>query len=243
MGDLFRYDHNLLPFTFFSRTHNSALLTILVLIAVLYFSRHALQEKRAFDIVRFSLAGILIAFEIALYVWYFAFDEWSLDASLPFQLCSFTMILSIIMLLTKSYTLYEFTYFAGIGGAVQALVTPSAILSDFPHFTYYYFFIAHGGIVISCLLMTWANHYRPTFKSIWKTWLFLNIYMLFIVFVNKWTNGNYLFIVHKPELPSLLDYLGPWPWYIVSMELIGIVTFLLLYFPFAILDWRKKAGK
>jgi uncharacterized membrane protein YwaF len=45
-------------------------------------------------------------------------------------------------------------------------------------------------------------------------------------------------INHKPELPSLLDLLPPWPVYIVYMELIGVASMLLLYLPFAFKDWR-----
>ena len=46
-------------------------------------------------------------------------------------------------------------------------------------------------------------------------------------------------INHKPELPSLLDLLPPWPIYILYMEAIGIVSMLLLYIPFALKDLRQ----
>ncbi len=47
-------------------------------------------------------------------------------------------------------------------------------------------------------------------------------------------------INHKPDLPSLLDLLPPWPIYILYMELIGIVSILLLYLPFLIKDLRNN---
>ena len=49
--------------------------------------------------------------------------------------------------------------------------------------------------------------------------------------------------VYKPVGPSLLDFLGPWPWYLLSMELIGLVLVVLLYLPFAVRDWRSRAGQ
>ncbi len=44
---------------------------------------------------------------------------------------------------------------------------------------------------------------------------------------------------YKPDVQSLLTLLAPWPWYILEYEAVGLVTFLILYLPFAVLDWRK----
>ena len=63
-----------------------------------------------------------------------------------------------------------------------------------------------------------------------------NIYMVIIFGVNMVLGSNYLFIAHKPETPSLIDVLGPWPWYILSLEAIAIVSCLILYAPFALHD-------
>jgi low temperature requirement protein LtrA len=47
-----------------------------------------------------------------------------------------------------------------------------------------------------------------------------------------------LMINGKPNTPSLLDLLPPWPVYILYMEAIGLITVLVLYSPFAIKDMR-----
>jgi hypothetical integral membrane protein (TIGR02206 family) len=240
MGTIFHFNAERVPFEFFSIPHTAALVVIGALLAVIYIFRKTLAQPSVDRLAIYAAAVILIMFEAGLYIWYFAYDEWSVDATLPFQLCSLTFMLSVVMLLTKSYALYEFNYFAGIGGALQALLTPAAILSGFPHFTYYYFFVAHGGIVLAAMYMTWVTGYRPQFKSIWKTLLYLNIYMIFILGINRITGGNYLFLTRKPPQASLLDYLGPWPWYIVWMEVAAVVTFLILYLPFAVKDWIRS---
>jgi uncharacterized membrane protein YwaF len=49
-----------------------------------------------------------------------------------------------------------------------------------------------------------------------------------------------MFIAHKPETASLMDMLGPWPWYILSLELVGLAVSLLLYSPFGLKDWRDR---
>ena len=49
-----------------------------------------------------------------------------------------------------------------------------------------------------------------------------------------------LFINGKPATASIMDLLLSWPYYIIYLELIGIVIFLLLYLPFIIKDWRNE---
>jgi uncharacterized membrane protein YwaF len=68
----------------------------------------------------------------------------------------------------------------------------------------------------------------------------MNLYVLTIYFVNSAIGSNYLMINHKPDTPSLLDLLPEWPLYILYMELIGVITVLLLYFPFAAKDLRDR---
>jgi hypothetical protein len=54
--------------------------------------------------------------------------------------------------------------------------------------------------------------------------------------------SNYLFIMRPPDTPSLIDMLGPWPWYILSLEAIALALCLLLYLPYALRDRRSAGG-
>ncbi|MBE0695620.1 MAG: TIGR02206 family membrane protein, partial [Anaerolineaceae bacterium] len=97
-------------------------------------------------------------------------------------------------------------------------------------------FLSHGGIVTAAIFMTVVEGYRPTWKSLGRTLLYMNIYMGIVGLINYLIGSNYLFIAHKPETASLIDVLGPWPWYLLALEGIGLVLFTLLYVPFAIRD-------
>jgi len=66
--------------------------------------------------------------------------------------------------------------------------------------------------------------------------------MLVIFILNQVLGSNYLFIAHKPETASLMDMLGPWPWYILSLEVIALAMCLLLYMPYAIRDQRARGN-
>ncbi|HBZ80393.1 MULTISPECIES: TIGR02206 family membrane protein [Brevibacillus] len=223
------------PFQLFSLSHLIALLATFGTALLLYLLRHRLQAPAAKRTIRFSLAGLLLLTEVGFQLWHVYTGSWSAAYTLPLQLCSVTLLLAIVMLLSRSYSLFEVTFFAGIGGAAQALITPE-LFYPFPHFRFWHFFLAHAGIVLACLYMTWVEGYRPTYRSVWKTMGLLNGLLVAALAVNSWTGGNYLFVSHKPENPSLIDFLGPYPWYILSLEGVAFAIFSLMYLPFL----RKK---
>jgi hypothetical integral membrane protein (TIGR02206 family) len=219
-------------FTLFSFIHWATLFVLLLMIVFIYIFRKTLRQNQINLISRLGLATIMVGSEISLHIWLWNINEWTIQYSLPFHLSSISILLSAVLAITKSYSLFEFTYFAGVGSALQAMITPDISSYTFPHFRYVHFFISHGGIVVVNLYIVFVEKYKPTLRSLWKAFLYLNIYTMFIFLLNYFIKGNYMYISEKPVNPSLLDYLGPWPYYIIPLELITLVTFLLLYFPF-----------
>jgi hypothetical integral membrane protein (TIGR02206 family) len=88
--------------------------------------------------------------------------------------------------------------------------------------------------------MTVVAGLRPTWKSILRVAIWMNIYVVIVYFINQAIGSNYLMIMEKPPTLSLLDLLPDWPIYILYMEAIGLVTCFVLYLPFAIKDWRNR---
>jgi hypothetical integral membrane protein (TIGR02206 family) len=131
-------------------------------------------------------------------------------------------------------------YFMGIAGAIQALATPGLGMYGFPHFMFFQYFLSHGLIITSAIYMTVVEGFRPTWKSIPRIFIWMNLYALVVYFINLAIGSNYLLINTKPETPSLLDLLPDWPVYILYMELIGVIAVLLLYVPFAVKDRRDR---
>src|SRR5829696_1299932 len=216
--------------------HLAALAFLIVLNLFLLRFRNA--SDRTKGAIRWMLALILWGNEFAWHYWNYALGKWTIQTMLPLHLCSLLVWTGALMLVTKNYRIYEFMYFMGIGGAIQALATPDLGIYGFPHFRFFQTFISHGLIITSAIYMTMVEGFRPTWKSMIRVFVWMNVYALIIYFVNNYLGSNYLMINHKPELPSLLDLLPPWPIYILYMEAIGIVSMLLLYLPFAIKDLR-----
>jgi uncharacterized membrane protein YwaF len=49
-----------------------------------------------------------------------------------------------------------------------------------------------------------------------------------------------MYLRAKPPNTSLLDALGPWPWYLAATEFVACGVFLLLYLPFWKVNSRAR---
>lgn len=223
-------------FEFFSPSHVGALAVLMAIYIGLWFLRDWFSKPRIDLITRWTLAAILILQEISLSVWHLSIGVWNAGTSLPLHMCGAGIVLAAILLIHRSYILYDLVFFWGLGGAIQALLTPDIGAYGFPHYRFFQFFISHGTLIFASLYMTWIGGMRPTHRSIWKVWGITNIYLVFIAGINWLTDGNYLFICHKPENGSIMDAMGPWPWYILVLEVVAIISFYIYYLPFAVKD-------
>ncbi|MBM3143954.1 MAG: TIGR02206 family membrane protein [Chloroflexi bacterium] len=225
------------PFVLFDSAHLTALGIVALFILSIFFLRRV-QNQKLRKAIRYGLAGLLIVNEIARHAWLIYYRQWSIQWNLPLHLCSIFVWLSIIMLIARNYAIFEFAYFLGIGGALQPLLTPDAGIYGFPHFYPIQLFISHGSIIAAAVYMAVVEGYRPHWSSIKKVFAWGNVYLVFVTVINLLIGSNYLYTLHKPHVATLLDYLGPWPWYLVSAEIVALLIFLLLYSPYLIGDRR-----
>jgi len=241
MGEFFAKDYSGAPFQLFGTPHLIALGVVLLVNLCLFYWRDRMPERvrRGF---RYGVAALLIVDELAWHLWNLSIGQWTIQTMLPLHLCSVFVFLSAVMLVTKSYAIYEFAYFLGISGALQALLTPDAGMYGFPHFRFFQVIVSHGSIVTAAIYMTVVEGYRPTWRSLRRVALWGNLYMVGVGLLNALIGSNYLFIAHKPETASLLDLLPPWPWYILFIEGLAFFLFMFLYLPFALRDWRQRAA-
>ena len=239
MRELFAIDYQGQAFQFFGPPHLTVLgLTVFVNLFFFFQGRHFSQALRCR--MRYGMAIALLVNELGYHIWRISTGTWTLQRMLPFHLCSVLVWVSIVMLWTNSRRIYEFVYFLGIAGAVQALLTPEAAQYGFPHYRWCQTFLSHSLLVTAPIYMTVVESFRPYWQSYFRTILALNLYVLFVGLVNWLVGSNYLYIARKPDIPTLLDLLGPWPWYILAMEAIALALCLLLYLPFAVKDFRKE---
>lgn len=230
-------------FQFFSSSHLAALTVLFLVYLSFWYFRNWFRNSKVDQWSRWTIGAVLLLQELSLSVWRWSHGVWEAGTSLPLHLCGMGIVLGSVLMFKRNYLLYELVYFWGLGGAIQALLTPNIGEYGYPHYRYYQFFVSHGVLILASLYMTWVGGMRPTHRSIWKVWGITNVYLLIIASFNWMSNGNYLFICHKPETGSIIDFMGPWPWYILVLELVAIISFYIYYAPFAIKDLVSRRGK
>ena len=222
------------PFGLFSTVHIISLVTIFILSILLYVFSDKLKSDNTDKFFRHMLAYILIVTELSFQFWCAYNHVWTVEYNLPFHLCSAATIICIVMLFKKSFKIYQLAYYWGLAGAAFALLTPDLSGYNYPHYVFFKYFILHGFIILSVLYMTFVHKYILSFKSVLNAFIITNLFAVIVAPIDGITGGNYLFLCKKPEVFTLLDYFGQWPWYIIPMEILVFFVFIILYIPFSL---------
>ena len=90
--------------------------------------------------------------------------------------------------------------------------------------------------MISLVYFTFVYKLRPYPVSIKRTFIWAQVYFIFALLVDIILGTDYGFIMHKPEQESIIDLLGPWPYYLISLEFLALISFFIYYLPFYIKD-------
>lgn len=208
----------------------------LALLVALYFGRHQFYTRRR--TIRLTVGISLLISRITLDIWYVATGQWDITGALPLELCSIASLACAVMLLTKSRFLFESFYFIALGGAIQAIITPE-LGFGFPQYRYLQFFFDHTLLMAAPLILIWLYHFTVTWQSLIKSFITLNVIAAVVFGLNLLFSSNYMFLIRKPSSPSLLDYLGPYPYYLLSLEGIVLIVFTVLYIPFLYQQIKK----
>ena len=239
MDQFFAKDFTGGDFVFMGTAHLIALFSIVLF--NIYLFRFKAKSESARSKVRWGMAIMLWANEIGWHIWNASVGQWNIQTMIPLHVCSILVWLGGVMLVTKNYTIYEFALLHGHRWRVTALsATPDLGIYGFPHYRFFQTFISHGLIVTSAIYMTSVEGFRPTWKSLGRVFIGMNIYLVIVFFINQAIGSNYMFVAHKPETASLLDMLPAWPWYILWLEAIGMLTCLILYVPFIIKELENE---
>ena len=194
--------------------------------------RRANPPGRKLRITELTLAGILLLiYPIELY--YKMERGYPLKDCLPLHLCDLASYIGAYALITRRPLPSELIYFWGLAGTLQALVTPASLGTPFPSIPFFLYFAHHSTIVITAIFVVAGRRDFPRPKAVIRMMLWTQVYAISIGTINFILGSNYAFLREKPSASaSLMDLLGPWPWYILSMQLVALIFFTLLYLPF-----------
>jgi hypothetical integral membrane protein (TIGR02206 family) len=215
-------------------------LTVISLTIVLPFVLAAIVWRTKSPRVEKVIIGVLSAVLVLNYVVYLIFIRSRGTAiwqhMLPMQLCDWGMVVVIVAMWTGNQRWFEVAYFWGIGGTLQAVLTPN-LPFGFPDWRFISFFTSHCGIIIGVVFLMLTRRYRPFPMSIVRVFLWSEFYFVVTFVTDKLTDFNYGFLLHKPEAFSILSFLSDsWPLYLLQLHGVALLFFLGLYAPFAVYD-------
>lgn len=225
----------------YGQQHWYALLFFLIfgIVLIVGSKKYASQRQQIVigNIYALFLALVIVAWTFIKIV----LDDFSLKTDLPFHLCNIIALLMPIYAFTRKRVIYEVLLFWVFAGTIQALITPD-VNNGFPHFTYLKYWLAHAGVVVFMLYATFVYKESPSLKSVFKSFIALQVYIVVIYVVNLIFDSNYFYVNAKPDAATLLDFFGDWPYYILVSELVMIPLFLIIYSPFYIAQRIKKSS-
>jgi len=183
------------------------------------------------------IAGAVVASEAGWWVINIANGTWTVRWSLPLHICEAGCFLLAAALIWRSRFAMEMSYFWALGGTLPGLFTPD-VPGHFPMPVYFQYYLEHGLLVLGAFYLVVVLRMRPAKGAVKRVSVATGLYALVVAAVDYFTGGNYLFLRSLPPTRTFLDYMGPWPWYILTLTVLAVVIFTLLYLPFA----RRPSG-
>jgi hypothetical integral membrane protein (TIGR02206 family) len=181
--------------------------------------------------LRIGLAILLFLSSMMYYGYLALHGQLTFPDHLPLELCDASLWMVLIALLTLKPIVFDLAYYPALAGASMSLLTPNLPQSS-PVYLSVQFFLDHGLIVTGVLYLVWSRQARPRPGSVGRAMLAVNLFAAVIGAFDAIFNTDYMFLRAKPLTVSLLTFLGPWPWYILSAEFVAVALFFLLYLPF-----------
>ena len=216
------------PFIFMGFDHVVSIILFLILsISIPYLAKKYLNEKQQ-HILGSVIGGFVLLGYVSWVILELVAGTFSLKLHLPFHLCRTANILMFIVLVFRSHLAYEIVFFWGLT-VIHAVITPD-ITQGFPHYHFIRYWLTHQMMIIGIIYATFVYDIRPHKKSIYVSFIALLLFFLITIPVNIILESNYFWICGKPPVGTILDYFGPWPWYLVVATILALIHFYFFYY-------------
>ena len=149
----------------------------------------------------------------------------------------FQILLLVLYFLLKRIKFYfEFLFYAGIIGGIQAFLTPQINNFDGSNYEYIEYHFSHAGIILLPIFMYNYLNYEITKFSWLRVVLYLNVVLMIVMPLNFQIDSNYMYLAYPPNVNNPL-IIGEWPYYVIYWEFIIVIFTYTTY----VITTRKKA--
>lgn len=187
--------------------------------------------------VRFrrGFALLIPVFTVPMQVLQLLPGDFDLDTSLPLQLCDFAWVPVAWALLTRHPLALSLTYYWGLTLSLQALAQPT-LDEAFPDPNFFAFWGKHVLLVWGAVYATLTLRQGPSWRGYRQAVVATALWVAVAMSVNGLLDTNYGYFNGKPK-GTVLDYLGPWPWYVLAEVAIVAAAWAVITLP-----WVRKRG-
>jgi hypothetical integral membrane protein (TIGR02206 family) len=221
-----------IAFVPFGESHIFVLLVFTLLLAPTIAAGRGLDYERNLLISRLGSLFLFVTL-IAWTIVHIKLGRFNLAVNLPLSICNLFALIAPLLFWNPNERRFEITYYFILSGTLQAIITPDPN-SGFPSYSFFKYWIIHCGLVLIVVHHHFAFRLYPRLRGILPTFVWLNVYIVCLIPLNIWLGSNYFYMMEKPAYPTLLDYFGPWPIYIIVTEILAMVFFALAYVPIMI---------
>jgi hypothetical integral membrane protein (TIGR02206 family) len=180
------------------------------------------------------VAAVLVGLVgLAILGYQIALADFDLAVALPLQLCDIATAAAVTALWTRDPRAAAFTYYVGLSLTIQAVLTPS-VATTFPSPEFFGFWGLHVAVVWTAAYLTWGLGLRPDWRLYRFSLLATIAWAAVAMGFNAVAGTNYGYLRWKPATATLLDLMGPWPWYV----LVATLTVAAVWAVFLTLPWR-----
>ena len=238
-----------IEFRNFTLAHLLPIVAVVALILVIYRFRKPLQGWKHEPSLRYILAFALIISEMSYYWRLVGIPSLGPNPvdHLPITVCGWAVVFCSSMVIGKTQSLFDISYFWLFSGSIFALITPTVISYTGPtRFRYYQFWAEHTLGYVAIFYMIFVHKMRPTVKSAIRSYIALVILAVVAYFANDMIGpgANYLFMAKPEDTPSILDILPPnFTLRIIIMAAAITALFFVSYLPWLLLDRKAKKNE
>lgn len=216
----------------FTGLHAATIAGIAFLIAAL-----VLAARRGSRLARGLAKGLGVGYVLAwigMHGWRNLPPQFDPYLTLPLQMCHLAALGGGLYFATGWAWLRPLLYFWGLALTTQACITPT--LTEGPgRPEFWFFWLTHGIIVAAAVYAIAVDGYRPTWRDYGFACVAGAVYVAVAVAVNVALGANYGFLGNmQPEIPTIIDFLGPWPERIAVIMLIVAAAMAVLMVPWTL---------
>lgn len=210
------------PFQLFGWAH---ILTVLVMGIMLFLSFRKYKDHTFY---KYGVIISLIVLDVGYRLWAGFYEKPNYISMYSVHISSASVILAVWCLIKFNQRVFDVLFYWGLIFVPQAIITPGIVKYGFPHVRFFHIFLIHYMVIVAIVYLVKIEKRRLSQSHLLHVIVATHLYAGFVWLINHQYGTNYMFINRAGNFPSLLRYLGEYPYYLISLDIMMIVLFVVL---------------